>query len=124
MSSILHNAVIKPKNEMAPFMTGFFATVAHWGSWWKASRSLVVWLKRSRMVSSSDGWNTLTKKSSKKDVKVLRTIPELTSVSMYMVYLEGRNYPAGTISFIRLRKAREGGSRKPMLKTLGSIRSL
>lgn len=28
-------------------------------------------------MSSSDGWNTLTKKSSKKDVKVLRTMPEL-----------------------------------------------
>jgi len=32
--------------------------------------------------------------------------------------------PAGTISFTRCRKARDGGSRRPMLKTLGSIRSL
>lgn len=76
------------------------------------------------MVSSSDGWNTLTKKSSKKDVKVLSTIPELSSCQHTEDYAEDENYPAGTISLMRFRKASDGGSKNPILKTLGSMRSL
>lgn len=62
----------------------------------------------STRVSSSCGWKTLTRKSSKKEVKVLMTMSD----------------PGGTTSFNRLRKSSEGGRRMPMLNTLGSTSSL
>ena len=127
LSSILQNAVIRPKNLIVPwfisdffkasvrinslFITlkiGFFERSAHCGSCWKASSSMKVWAHKSTSVSSSCGWKTLTRKSSRKEVKVLMTISE----------------PDGTTSLSRVRKSREGGRRMPILKTLGSTSNL
>ena len=65
-------------------------------------------MHRSVIASSSCGWNTLIKKSSRKDVRVLITISE----------------SVGTISLRRDMKDREGGSKSPILNTLGLIKSL
>lgn len=59
-------------------------------------------------VSSSCGWKTLTKKSSKNEVKVLMLISAFD----------------GTTSFNRFKKSSDGGNKMPMLKTLGSTSSL
>jgi hypothetical protein len=62
----------------------------------------------SASVSSSCGWKTFTRKSSRNDVRVLMTMSEL----------------GGTTSFKRPRKSSDGGSKMPMLNTLGSTSSL
>ena len=59
-------------------------------------------------VSSSCGWNTLTRKSSRNDVNVLMAMSEC----------------GGTMSFNRSRKDSEGGRSSVILKTLGSTSSL
>lgn len=81
---------------------------AQFGSSAKASGAMKVNVQRSVMASSSCGWKTLTKKSSKKEVKVPIAISEST----------------GTRSLSRWMNDNEGGRRRPILNTLGSIRSL
>lgn len=87
---------------------GFFEYLAHCGSCWKASRSIKVCADISMRVSSNCGWKTFTRKSSRNEVKVLMTMSEL----------------GGTISFNLFKKSNDGGKSIPMLKTLGSIKSL
>lgn len=87
---------------------GFLECSCHCASSWKVSASMNVCAHRSIRVSSSCGWKTLTRKSSRNEVSVLVTTSD----------------PGGTTSFNRLRNPSEGGSNIPMLKTLGSTRSL
>lgn len=70
--------------------------------------SISEWAHSSETVSSSCGWKTFTRKSSRNDVRVLFAISE----------------SIGTISFSRWRKEREGGKSRLMLKTLGSTSNL
>lgn len=87
---------------------GFAAFCRQCGSSWNASRVMYDSAQRSVTVSSSCGRNTLTRKSSRNDVRVLIAISESW----------------GTMSLSLCRKERDGGRRMAMLKTLGSVSSL
>lgn len=87
---------------------GLGASSRQRGASWNASRLTYDSVHSSIIVSSSCGWNTLTRKSSRNDVSVLTAMPE----------------SKGTMSLSRWRKEREGGSRMAILKTLDSVRSL
>lgn len=70
--------------------------------------SMSEWVHSSETVSSSCGWKTFTRKSSRNDVRVLIAMSE----------------SIGTMSFNRWRKESEGGKSRLMLKTFGSISNL
>lgn len=70
--------------------------------------SMSEWAHCSETVSSSCGWKTFTRKSSRNDVRVLIAMSE----------------SIGTMSFNRSRKESEGGKSRLMLKTFGSTSNL
>ena len=100
--------LIKKKKVYEPLKMGWLACCVHCGSCWKASRSTKHWLHNSVTVSSSWGWKTLIKNSSRNEVSVLIAMPASW----------------GTMSFSRWRNERDGGSSEPILNTLGSTSSL
>src|SRR2546423_14541643 len=106
--SIREKAVISDMKAIVPLKIGFGEYFGHCEASENASRSIIHLVQYSVIASSSCGWKTLIKKSSRNEVRVLMAMLELT----------------GTISLRRWRKDNVGGSKRLTLNTLGSTTSL